>query len=511
MSTYLAKYLDSIPLGYSITQMQNALVGHLTDHGWQLLAQSDGNYSDLIPPSTESIGTTKFREVTRIYFPTYTSIVIGGYQACIADAYPQSIRLTALTAGAVTPSVTIGGVTVSGATGSSSSTANDNLLSLYYALRDSANATITGWDHWYNGSDTIICTNKTIASAVTCSATNVTYTAHAAPVQSGALSGYAAVDSTFGPSVTIDLTNGFVYYMSIFSRTFTLATKCISGVFGPIFASYIDHDYAVNACPTEGWCTPIELTMGDSSSTDPRAAVRFTHGWSFPTNYTHHAITNISTATIIDTSTFYEFNPWTGHASPTKPTDHPRSHLSPSGYGTNSYWDDWVTFGIIGLEVSVNLSLYKLFKVLPLAYGGSNPGVQLQNAVRWIPPMQLPDIFKWIGASEPNETACLANPQPAVGVNGEGITLEEALDASSTYSTLLLSTVTGLDPAGVVIIKKEAFTYTGISGGNTLTGVSRGANGTTKVRHFVDDQVEPGTWFMKLNGAAMCCGPTQPS
>lgn len=125
--------------------------------------------------------------------------------------------------------------------------------------------------------------------------------------------------------------------------------------------------------------------------------------------------------------------------------------------------------------------------------------------------MQLPDIYKWIGGSAPNETACLASPQPAVGVNGEGITLEEALDASSTYSTLLLSTVTGLDPAGVVIIEKEAFTYTGISGGNTLTGVSRGANGTTKVRHFVDDQVEPGTWFMKLNGAAMCCGPTQPS
>lgn len=506
MSTYLAKYLDSIPLGYSITQMQNALVGHLTDNGWQLLAQSDGAYSDLIPPSTESIGTTKFREVTRIYFPTNTSIVIGGYQACIADAYPQSIRLTALTAGAVTPSVTIGGVTVSGATGSSSSTANDNLLSLYYALRDSANATITGWDHWYNGSDTIICTNKTIASAVTCSATNVTYTAHAAPVQSGALSGYAAVDSTFGPSVTIDLTNGFVYYMSIFSRTFTLATKCIAGVFGPIFVSYIDHDYAVNACPTEGWCTPIELTMGDSSSTNPTAGVRFTHGWSIPTQYTHHAITNVSTATKLKVGETYEFNPQTGHGSPIKPTDCATSYTN----GYSSLWNDLVTFGIIGLEVTIAYALSKMFKVLPIAYGGSNPGVQTQNAVRWIPPMQLPDIYKWIG-SEPAETACLANPQQEVGINGQGITLEQALDASSDYPTLLLSTVTGLDPAGVVIIKKEAFTYTGTSGGNTLTGVARGANGTTKVRHFVDDQVEPGTWFMKLNGAAMCCGPTQPS
>ena len=509
MSQFLASYFDTIPLGYSITQMQNALVGHLTDHGWQLLAQSDGAYSDLIPPSTESIGTTKFREVTRIYFPTDTSIVIGGYQACIADAYPQSIRLTALTAGAVTPSVTIGGVTVSGATGSSSSTANDNLLSLYYALRDSANATITGWDHWYNGSDTIICTNKTIASAVTCSATNVTYTAHAAPVQSGALSGYAAVDSTLGPSVTIDLTNGFVYYMSVFSRTFTLATKCLSGTHGPIFASYIDHDYAVDACPTEGWCTPIELSMGNSSSTNPTADVRFLHQWAISRYYTHHPITNQSTTSKININeNTPEFNPWTGHGSPTKPND------CTTSWSDGSNWEVVSSFGAIGLEWTAGGILSQMFKILPVAFGGSNHNMyhpsDYQHSVRWLPPMQLPDIYKWIG-SEPNETACLANPQQAVGVNGEGITLEEALDASSTYSTLLLSTVTGLDPAGVVIIKKEAFTYTGTSGGNTLTGVSRGANGTTKVRHFVDDQVEPGTWFMKLNGAAMCCGPTQPS
>jgi len=504
--------MESIPLSCTITQMQNILVGHLTDNGWQLLSQSDGNYSDLIPPSAESIGTTKFREVTRIYFPNNTNIVIGGYQACIADAYPQSIRLTALTAGAVTPSVTIDGVTVSGATGSSSSTANDNLQSLYYALRDSTNATITGWDHWYNGSDTIICTKKTITASVTCSAANVTYAAHAAPVQSGALSGYAAVDATFGPSVTIDLTNGFVYYMSVFSRTFTLATKCLSGTYGPIFASYIDHGYAIDVCPGEGWCTPIELAMGNSSSNKPTADVRFLHQWAIPLYYTHTIIPNQSTAAKLS-SPVYEFNPWTGHGSPQKPTDCTTSY---TGYSVASYnnWETASSFGAIGLEWESGYILSQMFKILPVAFGGSNHNMysssDYQRSVRWTPPMQLPDIYKWIG-SEPNETSCLANPQQAVGVNGEGITLEEALDASSDYSTLLLSTTTGLDSAGVVIIKKEAFTYSGTSGGNTLTGVVRGANGTTKVRHFVDDQVEPGTWFMKLNGAAMCCGPTQPS
>lgn len=506
MSDFLASYFDTIPLRYSITQTQNILVGNLTAHGWQLLAQSDGDYSDLIPPSTESIGTVKFREIVRIYFPSNTAIVIGGYQVCIADAYPQSIRLTALTAGAVTPSVTIDGVTVSGTTGSSTSTANENLQSLYYALRDSTNATITGWDHWYNGTDTVICTKKTITAAVTCSATNVTYSAHAAPVRSGALSGYASIDSTIGPDVTIDLTNGFVYYMEVFSRSFSLSTKCLSGTDGPIFASYIDHDEAVEACPTDGWCTPIELALGDNSATTLSASARFTHWWAIPTLYTTRAIPNSTTSTAI-VGNMDEFNPFTGHGNPVKPTDCTTSHTGPS-----TGWEAYVSFEALCLESANNLTLASTFKVLPVASVGStrNRYTYYQNSLRWVPPMDLPDIYKWVG-SEANETCCIANPHPVMGVNGQGIHLEESMDDTTDYNTLLLSTVTGLPSAGVMVLKNEAITYTGTSGGNTLTGATRGVNGTKKTRHFVNDQVEPGTWFMKINGAALYCGNTQPS
>jgi hypothetical protein len=59
-------------------------------------------------------------------------------------------------------------------------------------------------------------------------------------------------------------------------------------------------------------------------------------------------------------------------------------------------------------------------------------------------------------------------------------TLAEALDASETEIDLTSST--GFDTAGTIFIENEEITYTGIST-NTLTGCTRGANGTTAATH----------------------------
>ena len=59
-------------------------------------------------------------------------------------------------------------------------------------------------------------------------------------------------------------------------------------------------------------------------------------------------------------------------------------------------------------------------------------------------------------------------------------TLAEALDASETEIDLTSST--GFDSTGKVFIENEEITYTGIST-NTLTGCTRGANGTTAATH----------------------------
>jgi len=512
MSTYLANYLDTIPLGYSITQTQNVLVGNLTNNGWQLLAQSDGVYSDLIPPSTESIGTTKFREVTRIYFPSNTSIAIGSYQICIADAYPQSFRLDSKTAGAVAAAVTINSVTVTGATGASGSTANENLCSLYYALRDSVDATIADWTFWYDGATHIVATRKTIGAAQTISVNaNVTYTALGSPVLSGATSDFARVGITLAPSVTMDLTNGFVYYMAVFSRSFLLGTKCLSGSYGPIFASYIDHDTAVELTPLSEFCTPIELIVGTASNSGLEPTGRPTHWWSIPSNYGTHAAGNTGDSYICVGNSDYtkpEWHAWTCACLPFIASDVTLSYVTYGGVSYTNTWSTLLSFRRGGLDIgdSSDLDTLKVASGISPRYTIETPH---QDSVRFTESFPLPDVHVWIG-SEANETCALVYERNLYGLNSGIPTLQEAVDATTAYSTLTLSSTTGLPSQGGFVIGVEQFNYTGISGSD-VTGVTRAQNGTSMMRHFVGDAVHLTSWFMKINYAALMCGPTKPS
>ncbi len=504
MSTYLATYLDLIPLGASIVQMQNTLVGNLTANGWQLLAQVDGlgGYSDLIPPATEPIGTSQFREVSRIYFPNNTTITLGSYQGCIADAFPQQFRLTALTGGAVQAGVTIGGVTVQGAVGSSGSTANDNLRSLYYALMDSADPTITGWTYTHNGTDTLIGTRATIAAAVAVTGANVTVAVQGIPVQAGAQSDWARVDRTHGYSVTTDLTNGFVYYMDVFSRSFSLSTKCLAGNTGPIFATYAEHAKALAVCPSSPYCTPIELLVG-SRTAGGIGQVHTTHLWAVGTRYGNMAVANTGVATMLSNwnDTTAEWHPFSGAGAPNVFMDCTGAYAV-SSYGYNLF-DQYalLTGGIVGAGTAWD-SVFKLETVGLPSFSMARPQ---QSSVRFFSRINLPDLYQWNG-SEPNETAAMAVDLLATGTP----TLQQALDATTAYTTFLLSDVTGLSPTGGgFIIGNEEFTYTGLSG-NSPTGITRAANGTTATRHFVGHAVRPVTWFLKVGAAGVCCGPTKP-
>lgn len=511
MSTFLASYFDTIPLGYSVTQMQNVIVGNLTTNGWQLLAQSDGVYSDLIPPSTESIGTAKFREVVRIYFPDNTTIGVGSYQECIADAYPQSFRLTAKTAGAVAAAVTINSVTVTGATGSSSSTANDNLRALFYALKDSVDAAITDWDFWYDGTANIVATRKTIAAAQTISVNSyVTYTAMGSPVFDGATTDFARISSTLYPSVTVDLTNGFVYYMSVFERSFLLGTKCLSGSYGAIFASYIDHQMALDLTPDSTFCTPIELIVGIASNSGLEPTGRPTHWWSVPSTYGVHAASDTGStyANQVSDYTKPDWHTWTGAAYPYITTDCPLGYTTYGGVSYTNTWNTLLAFRKGGLDTgsSSDLDALKIASGISPRY---TIEASYQKSVRFTEPFPLPDVFAWIG-SEANETCALAYIKDLDGLNAGSITLQQAVDDTTAYSTLTLSSTTGIPSQGGFVIGIESFTYTGISGA-TVTGVARAQNGTVKARHFVGDAINFTSWFMKLNYSALMCGASKPS
>lgn len=509
MSAPLAYYANGIPLGYTILQVQNELVGNLTTNGWQLLAQVDEDHSDVIPPVTETIGTSKFREVVRIYFPDNVTIKIGSYQVCIADAFAQSFTLKALTAGAVAAAITINGVTVTGATGSSGSTANDNLKALFYALRDSADSTILGWDFWYNGANVLIGTCRTAAAAVTVSgAANVTYSPLGAPVLAGARSGFVNVDVNYAFPVTTDLTNGFVYYMEVWSRSFSISTKCLSGFTGRVYASYIDHADALASLPASGFCTPIELVVGSGAVTTS-GNCHLTHLWTIGTAYGNKDITSSENAVNLEPyDGTPDWHPFLGMGIPDTPMD---SGLAYGSYaGAAAYGDLYQTLDFCLLNAYYGNNFETAYKVLTVGLGAYAFNTPRQASVRFFPAMNLKDIYQWNG-SEPNESVAMTTLVSPVGVNNVGLTLEQAIDGTSTYATVLLNGVTGLSASGgSFVIGIEEFTYTGLSGGNTATGVSRAQNGTVMARHFVNDVVEPVVWFLKINNAAICCGPNKP-
>jgi hypothetical protein len=523
MSTFLNTYLLDIPLGYTITQMQNRFVGHLTDNGWQLLAQVDGlgGYSDLIPPTTEIIGTSTFREVVRIYFPDNGTMRIGSYQACIADAYHEKMYFLANPhcSGNWRVGAKFGDTLVYGQTGSSTSTYLDNFRTFAYALLDSAASIpfLSDWDIRFNDKDCVELTRKTFGDSLLYAINGLPDPSNhmadptvtllqymSQQVLAGAQSDYARVGLSYAYSVTVDLTNGFVYYMEVWSRSFSLSTKCISGVTGPIGASYIDHAEALAMMPPSPYCTPIELWVGEFGSDAKLGYGVVTHVWSVFSAYSAPGVLNTG-ATALSPLYTADFNPWVGMGAPYMVSDSPASYGDAGGYAPSTHFWGPFTLGRLGIDgTDTGLDEYK---VVPLGSSGNYLRAAGATAsTKWLPASNLPGFNKWNG-TEPNEVSAMSQIQPAPSTYP---TLAQALDDTTAYTSILLSSTAALPSAGGVIIGTEEFTYTGTSGGNTLTGVTRGADGTTQARHFIGDVVSPVTWFLKMNNGAICCGTNKP-
>src|SRR5574340_565221 len=222
---------------------------------------------DLIPPTTETIGGSGAFEFVRMSFTSTNMGIIGLKKWTVG--FPQQVIAATATAGAVTVSVTINGHTVS-YTGVSTNSANDNLLGLYAAIRDSADSEFVGWD-WEvsypapqnanDGNLYIFGTSKTVTDQKPTSGINVSVAQHAYPVMPWfMLYDWLAPSWT---SCTTELVNGFIYYIQINSRGFAFATKTNAAFYGPSHACYSRNDAALAYMPQDAkYLTPIELICG---------------------------------------------------------------------------------------------------------------------------------------------------------------------------------------------------------------------------------------------------------
>lgn len=519
MSSFLGFESFLVPLGASILDTHNTWKTALTSRGWQVHYEDSANgILDVKPPSGETIGDGKVIEITRL-ITTGTQVQIQSYQTCIATGKGQVEMLKQNVAGAVACSATINGVTVTGATGSAGSTAAQNLRALYEALRDSVDANVTDWDfYWIPDNGTLADTAAYILmQRKTVNATKITVTVNANTTKVSAMTAnnYMAVQSagqfsTFGfqsghttsPKViTIDLINGFVYYMTVFSRTFLIATKTNTGFFGPIFATYVDHAAAIAAVPDTRFCTPIELFIGKMDEAQGPGAysqyMRPTHWWRMG-----ESGASISGATVpmsSDALSYQGTHPWYGLNIPRIWSDRP------AWSSTGGSYLDIVAEGLGGF---VNNGYYDYFlDGIPVVSIGLHPTKSYDGGSPYgtiiVPGYKLDDLFR-SQLAYTDEVLHLVEYEPVT------VTLAQAMDATTAYTTINITDASALQTAGFIIVDREIFQYTGKTG-NQLTGVTRGKYGSKQVKHYNLDTARQGAWFVKIKESAMFAGWQKPA
>ena len=199
-------------------------------------------FFDTVPPVTETIGNSYTKEYVRFAF--FSNMIYMRPMQELLTALPPIYYFDTPTAGAVTLSVTINGVTVS-YTGISANAAWQNARGLYEALRASADANFLAWNwFWentvggYTGNGYIRAVKASAGAPPVITSSNITTRLRGLYTQTQC---QFAGDSPLGwYTMNMDLTNGFIYYLQVCSRGLALATKTTIGFNGPSHAVYGD-------------------------------------------------------------------------------------------------------------------------------------------------------------------------------------------------------------------------------------------------------------------------------
>jgi len=530
MSNHIGYFDGEIALGSSKLDVQNTIKANLTACGWQVITEDTTNLVlDVIPPATETIGDGRIQEVIR-FRTEQLAIRVYGYMRAVADYVGQTFTIEEKTAGNVTGSVTIAGQTVTQSVSSAGNTATDNLRQLWLDLKASANATFLDWDFYYYppykgqvaGGDKglIVAYRKTVSGsrqAISVNANVTLYDTTTAGITSGTAQKIGCsfnTDHTTSPNanltrdLTIDLTSGFTYYMSVFARTIALSTKCNSGYTGPVVASYVDNTEARSVTPkgSPQLASPIELYIlcldgrygFTNTTTDVRNYAMLTHAFGFNEENPGNQ------ATLTSSGPEY----WLGPQDmldvfllnePSRNWFNVVTYYNYSGTATNRYWP------IVGSIFGIQLSNSEAMDDFPIHVASSQGlfvtgGAYAPDYV--VPPCNLPDVYAMLGNS-PTESLHLAPDEST------STTTTANYDATTAYTTVQVTSTTGFPASGHFIINNEVWSFTGKTG-TTLTGCTRAQGGTKAEPSTSGAEVRPGVWFVRFNRAAMRAGFAKP-
>lgn len=467
------------------------------------------NFFDVQPPSGETIGNSYSKELIRIFISSTGTFHISPVQQLLT-ALPQMLVFDTPVAGAVTLSVTINSVTVS-YTGTSGDTALQNARGLYEALKNSANSNFTEWNwYWLNsltsvtGAGPIMAIRNSAVPNINVTSSNITARGR------GSYSNTGVQGSEFvtGFSATLDLVNGFIYYLQVNSRGLAIAFKTNAGFSGPYHACYGDNASALAQIPTSGTpgipCNPIELVVGidEQNVTYTGAYGRFSHWW---------GVSRPAAAqNTLSEQSYWSVNPFTKHVTPGQVQDLMSGVLSLAGgnNGTNFLYAQLSSEGIFSsfnVEGPMGDSSGQIYPVHRLSLttdimntylGGSNDG-------RVLGPMyDSLDWYRYCGS---------LSDEQLVFAPSTDFTTALSTTAGPTDLTLTVADTTGFPSAGYLYMESgEVVQYTGLTG-TTFTGCTRGRYSTSATTQFSGTTVYIGSWLTKINYGLLFAGYVKPT
>jgi hypothetical protein len=425
---------------------------------------------------------------------------------------PQMQSVDTATAGAVTVSVTIGGSTVS-YVGNAGSTAAQNLRGLYEALAASANANFTPWYWiWFPATATqtgtgILAIQKTPAMNVaTFTSSNCTVRSRGSSVINTPLP-QLIQSSRPDLALTIDLINGFIYFLQVCARGIALAIKTNTNYYTPIHMCYGSNTEALAQLPVADLapyglpCFPIELFVGTSDVVANSGGTGYiSHWWGIAGNYSFFPLgVNYFN---VDYTADASLSAFSHHIAPSFLQDFA---LNPNYLsGLNATGALMTGEGLVSGADPAG-GMYSIHRL------SSSPGtvsVTFNVAQGWYGRFTAPylsglDWYKFTGTAPANE-------QLLVGPSND-FTTTISSGGTSIDSSISVASTTGFPASGWLVIDGEVIQYTGVSGGNTFTGCTRGMYNSSSVTLFTGTKVYIGAWWVFIVAGLVFCGYQIPS
>jgi hypothetical protein len=476
------------------------LTGTTTELDEWILEDASGtqitNYGfiDVIPPSYETIGNSWTREVVRISVSGST-IAVNPIQELL-QPIPMLWAFNGV-AGAVTCSITINGVTVS-FVGTAGNTAIQNARGLFEACKTSADANFLSYTwQWINYEYHFVAYKNTPVLQASNAVTGTNITIYPKGGYCGAPMSQAIGWSTNAASVTMDVSNGFIYYLQVHSRSLALATKTNVGYYGPIHICYGDNASAIAQLPTPFIpampITPIELLVGTNDvAANTGGSAKFSHWW---------VSTNIVSNTPRNMNDYYDSaNLWNGNTLYINICDMSSNGYAPSNYITSA--NGFATVRAEGIYTGADTGTgYRLHRMVldpdtvwaaccSTSYSGRGFG-PVYNKLDWY-----------------RITGTLTDEQ-LIMMPGTDFSTQLTANCTATDTTINVVSTAGFLSAGYIVIEGESIQYTGITS-TSFTGCTRGKYATAALAHFINDTVYIGTWMVKINTGLLFAGYTKP-